>query len=237
MNIKSYAQFFEAKNIGVIYHFTSLISLYQIIKSNELETLRSLEGLPNLAKVNNMSDDYIYKYYFSFTRNKHFDHPEYSNNIDSILSCRIDIDGTKMSHKYKVIPASFYSNTGKNNYNKLDGSDESEEIVISNDNYLRNITAYITNINICDANIFYNEMLECINSEYEEKIEGVFSWIQEEFGIDTEEMNTIIESPEMVSDIFTVESSNMIYQHIFKFLKSKYPNLKIFKSEQLKLNF
>lgn len=198
--------------------------------------MRSLEGFPRLAAVNNMSDDYIYKYYFSFTRNKNFHYPEYSSNIDSILSCRIDIDGTKMSNKYKVLPASFYSNSGKH-ANSFEGSDESEEIVISNDMFLKNITSYITNINICNEDIFYNEMLEFINNESEEKIEGLFQWIEEEFDMNIEDITVMIESPDMASEVFNQEISNMIYQHIYNFLKSKYPNLKLFKSEQQKLNF
>lgn len=236
MYIKNFQQYFEAKNVGILYHFTSLIATYQIIKYDEMQTLRSLEGLPHFAKMHNMEDTYIYKYYFSFTRNKNFHHPQHSNDIDTSLTCRIDIDGTKMSNKYKIYPVSYYSNAGKP-ISGFGGSDESEEIVISDDNYLKGISKYIVNVNVCNKDMFHNEMLEFINTESEEKIEDIFTWVKEELGIESEEIDNIIESPENVQDIYSETITSQIYDIIYSFIKSKYPNLKEFKSEQMKLNY
>lgn len=232
MYIKNFQQYFEAKNVGVLYHFTSLLSLYQIIKMDELQSNRGLEGLPHFAEVNKI-DDYIDKYYFSFTRNKNFHYPEYSKEIDSVLSCRIDIDGTKMSNKYKIYPVSFYSNRGKVN-SGFEGVDESEEIIISNNNILEDITKYIININVCDEQTFYNEMLEVISNG---DVEDLFRGLKEEFDIEGDEIDAFIEEPETAGDGISEELCNEIYSHIYKFLKSKFPSLKMFKSEQQKLNY
>lgn len=228
-------KFNEAKNIGMLYHFTSLLSLYSIVRYDEMISQRSMEGLVNYAKITNLNQDYIHKYYISFTRNKNFTKPEFSSNIDSVLSCRIDFDGNKLSNKYSIKPVSFYSNRGKTNKDSFEGSDESEEIIIINSDVLPDVIRYIDNINICDSEYFYNEMLVVLEEEF--NVDQTFNFIKNVIGVNSEVIDTIVDDSDLASDLFTREVSDLIYDKIVEFLSTKFPNYKIFKSEQHKLLF
>lgn len=72
----------ESKQVGIIYHFTGIWNLYEMIKFDdfELKTLKS---------------------YISFTRNPTMFSPELRL---SKMQCRIMIDGDKLSNKYAISP-------------------------------------------------------------------------------------------------------------------------------------
>lgn len=73
---------FEGKQVGVIYHFTSIYSLYRILSASK----------PNLYTPLN---------YISCTRNSNMKSKELRLEKQC---CRITLDGDKLSHKYKIKP-------------------------------------------------------------------------------------------------------------------------------------
>lgn len=76
----------SAKQVGIIYHYTNLCRLIGILNDNTIEGSYSVIG--DCSNV-------------SFTRNQNF------HNIDHDilgLSCRLVIDGNKLSNNYKIKP-------------------------------------------------------------------------------------------------------------------------------------
>jgi len=73
---------FEGKQVGVIYHFTSIYSLYQILSKHQ----------PHLSTPLN---------YISCTRNFNMKSKELKLEKQC---CRITLDGDKLSQKYKIKP-------------------------------------------------------------------------------------------------------------------------------------
>ena len=82
----------EAKQVGLLYHYTSEEGLKGILNSNSIKT---------------SEEDYMghHLYYVSFTRNKNF-HKKTSNwNVKT--DYRITIDGDKLSNRYKIQPFAY----------------------------------------------------------------------------------------------------------------------------------
>jgi len=129
--IQSY-KLYESKNVGILYHFTSIENLIEIINSNEM--------------IGNGS--------ISFTRDKNFLDTTGAESIGSdSTECRIVVDGDKLSNKYKIRPYNFFSNisTRPNRETGLsiDGEDfiagpESEEVVLTD--RIENIKDYIIRV-------------------------------------------------------------------------------------------
>ena len=100
--MKRYKSYFEAKQVGIIYHFTPYENLISIIKDDAL-----------MIKNHN---------YLSFTRDKN------ANKSRLKLQCKIVLDGDKLSNKYKIEPFDYFNSE----YNKqhpigYSGQDEQEE--------------------------------------------------------------------------------------------------------------
>jgi hypothetical protein len=75
----------EAKEVGILYHFTSLLNIVSIVEMNELK-----------AKVEG---------YVSFTRDKNF--YKTKREIGSSVEASIIIDGNKLSETYKITPYNY----------------------------------------------------------------------------------------------------------------------------------
>lgn len=136
----------ESKQVGTIYHYTSIMAIFKILKENELRSLRSF------LTFDNKEIDYI-----SCTRNKNF-HLE--NPTISSSDIRIELNGNLLSTKYKIIPRDDnwkrieYIDNFNNKKTKLinvaeDGDDdnygnEMEESILTKQIF--NITKYINSI-------------------------------------------------------------------------------------------
>ena len=75
-----YIKKFESKQVGILYHYTSINSLFSILKDNKLKLFTSS---------------------ICFTRNKNL------AKITEFTHCRLVIDGDKLSNNYKLIPYDF----------------------------------------------------------------------------------------------------------------------------------
>lgn len=82
----------EAKQVGLLYHYTSADGLKGILDSNRI----------------NASEEYYMGrelYYVSFTRNKNF-HSR-TSKFGVKTDYRITLDGDKLSNKYKISPFAY----------------------------------------------------------------------------------------------------------------------------------
>jgi hypothetical protein len=137
-------ELYEAKQVGILYHFTNLISLYYIVKSNTLNSIRTVDSCGNLWRTYNLENKSKW-FYISFTRNKNlhktvpaFNHPS---------TCRITINGDKLSNKYKIYPI---------NYFKWHNEEDEECIIVQNN--LKYLSDYVLKIEIPNLKEFKNEL-------------------------------------------------------------------------------
>lgn len=160
--IHTFSTFLEAKSAGILYHFTSLFNLSQIAESNTLRTIRTIEGLDHIKAL----DKYRKTgntYYFSFTRNKLLNRS--STDLDHPITCRITVDGTKLSQKFKIEPINYFDAGNKHinsyydtveeiddeiklSHTRYTSKDESEEAIISTNDELKNFSEYILTIKL-----------------------------------------------------------------------------------------
>jgi hypothetical protein len=133
----------EAKQVGILYHFTGFKPLTKILKDNCLYSFRMLEREG-------------YNRYTSFTRNKNFNQVAKIFNLQTGINgwmrseigciCRITVDGDKLSNNYKFKPwrskifsrenpKSKWSQTPKviKKGKKYFSADESEERIFTNE--------------------------------------------------------------------------------------------------------
>ncbi len=105
----------EAKQVGLLYHYTSKDGLKGILKDNKLRA----------------SEEYYLGeelYFVSFTRNKDFHKKAYKFNVK--VDYRITLDGDKLSNKYRIKPFAYIPGWNyEDNYDYDWLEDESEEDV------------------------------------------------------------------------------------------------------------
>jgi hypothetical protein len=82
----------EAKQVGLLYHYTSVDGLKNILQSNQLKS----------SEENYMGNDLNF---ISFTRNKNFDKKGQKFNVKT--DYRITLDGDKLSNRYKIKPFAY----------------------------------------------------------------------------------------------------------------------------------
>jgi hypothetical protein len=114
----------ESKNIGILYHYTSLENALNIIKSGQLKSSISDQG----------------KEAISFTRNKNFHKRNTMNGVSNEV--RLVLDGTSLSNNYKISP---YSQSG---FEKNTPNFESEEVITSKTPFQIPIEKYMISIDV-----------------------------------------------------------------------------------------
>jgi hypothetical protein len=90
--MKSFLEYYtEAKQVGVLYHYTKFERLFDIIKQNQLT---GTDKVP----------------YVSFTRDKNFHAKgQHGSRLGIVVNeCRFVIDGDKLSHRYKLEPYDYF---------------------------------------------------------------------------------------------------------------------------------
>ena len=132
----------EGRQVGEIYHFTSLDSIYDILKSGKLE--------PSPDRSEKLG-------FISFTRNRAL------STLGGFKSqVRITIDGDKLSNKYQILPYAQLKTEVKRDekdwdkpYSRSTQNSESELIIPSKKYSGKiNITPYIKKLDI----IIYDDM-------------------------------------------------------------------------------
>jgi hypothetical protein len=126
----------EAKQVGIIYHYTTFEAGLKILQSNQLksgEAADSTNSNPVFA--------------ISFTRDKRF-HDNHvvgfdESSIGNKPQLRFTIDGNKLSNKFKVGP---YSQQGA--FSKDKKGFEAEERVISNKLFTISLSDYLISVDL-----------------------------------------------------------------------------------------
>lgn len=130
----------EAKQVGVIYHYTTFENGLKILQSNELKGSEASDSThANLV------------YAVSFTRDKRF-HDNHTIGFDIGSSgqrpqVRFTVDGDKLSNRYKIGPF-VQDATGSGVFRKNSEHFESEERVTSNKPFSIPILSYIESVDI-----------------------------------------------------------------------------------------
>jgi hypothetical protein len=110
-----------------VWHFTSLVSLFGILDKNKFELSKNEAKAPNKPTHK--------KYYMSLSRIRSGGFPERSARC---ISARIELDGRKLSQRYKGAATSYFSDTRTR--------DEFEDRLFSDDQYIENAKDYIKKI-------------------------------------------------------------------------------------------
>lgn len=123
-----FSKILEAKQVGILYHYTSLDNAINILKQNVLQTGEELS-------------------YISFTRNKNF-HKVKREGI--ITDMKFIINGDKLSEKYKIQPFNYFSHFQRDKLKEPLVYDEDEELIdffgTKFPYYIQNFKNYIISI-------------------------------------------------------------------------------------------
>lgn len=106
----------EAKQVGTLYHATTIDNLLMILKDNELISN------PKIKKTENGEIIDVHSLGISTSRNKLF---MYNGSIELML------DGNKLSEKYKVIPYNYFDDHFNNDISIYEKRNTAETIILS----------------------------------------------------------------------------------------------------------
>ena len=103
----------EAKQVGVLYHFTRYLNLLDILKSNKLKASITT-GYENVD-FRGKNTNFEIKPHVSFTRSNVAKNPNVANSNYSKMQTRevsvgLEIDGDKLSTRYNIVPYSMFDN-------------------------------------------------------------------------------------------------------------------------------
>ena len=137
----------EGKQVGVLYHYTSLKSALLILEHNELKPYKQVYGNENSSEHFN---------YVSLTRDNHFHRLA---RIIQGIQCRFIIDGDKLSHNYKITPYNDFEQDEfyQGRYGHRPYNDKQEEWIKGS---IKGIKNYIIKIQIIKDETFNKEKLE-----------------------------------------------------------------------------
>jgi hypothetical protein len=126
----------EAKQVGIIYHYTTFESGLKVLESNQLKSSDAADST-NAKPV----------FAISFTRDKRFHENHAVDFTNSSFGkrpqLRFTIDGNKLSNKFKVQP---YSQGGV--FDKGEKGFESEERVISDKLFTIPLSNYLISVDV-----------------------------------------------------------------------------------------
>ena len=123
----------EGKQVGILYHWTSFASLYNILQENYIKGGQRIRD-----DVKTMQGDIFYG--VSFTRDKFFH--GWKNRHYPMEVCII-VDGDKLSNNYKIFPYNDFFD-GKFKPNKK----EADEMETRTNRSIENVSKYIIRIEL-----------------------------------------------------------------------------------------
>ena len=157
--MKRYNSLIEAKQVGVLYHFTSFINALKILNKNML--------IPGANR------------YISFSRDKNFLNVARfslgSGSGGNPIGVAIVIDGDKLSNKYKITPYNYYASSEPSGgvltkYKHTPEEDETEETV---NKQITNLNKYIIKLivfeNLYDESFRVTRLLNDITAQNKEE--------------------------------------------------------------------
>jgi hypothetical protein len=139
--LKLYEEFNITESIAtpILFHFTKIESLYNILKNNTLNLSHNLG-----SKV----DEYGKKiYYMSFTRTKSTK-SGYGTKFINPNAVRITFDGTKLNNNYKFLPVDYWGYEKTLDIMNRPSTDETEDRLVSDKESIPNANKYIKRIDV-----------------------------------------------------------------------------------------
>lgn len=143
----------ESKQVGQLYHFTSVGNAMKILNSGTLLKSKKPEALLKVTKNVNMPPEMQYRReynpdavklnFISFTRDKYF-HKGERDSVNAVDIAFI-VDGDKLSHRYKIIPINMW------NLNDPHAEESEERVLLGNKQGIDNFMSYVTGILINKA--------------------------------------------------------------------------------------
>lgn len=136
----------EAKQRGVLYHFTSNESAISILEENIL----------NSSLISNTNNDFLKGKYtkgVSLTRDKFFHTENRSTSDIKSTEVKISLNGALLSNRYKIIPYNYFANT-----KKIENKPEFEELVLTEVG-ITPIIPYILQLEILDFDTKFSNAL------------------------------------------------------------------------------
>lgn len=130
-----------------LYHYTGIVKLFKIIKSNKLTTRQYYEKFK--------------QYSFSFSRSKQW---LYDTSIVEMFGvnneCAMVFNANKLSSKYKIYPYSFFNEFGRGEQEKSKLKyHEFEERILSKYPYMPNVKSYISGVCLSKRMIYNMDFL------------------------------------------------------------------------------
>ena len=147
----------EAKQVGILYHWTSLKNLEDIIKTNIIR--------PTYSEFDDEDNG------VSLTRSKN----KHQFGIAEAADCVIVLDGDKLSNNYKIKP---YNDTETAQYDDFGIFDEMEERLLG---AIKNLNKYIVKIILYKSDPKIESLLKEKNIPYELNLnESLRDWFEKE---------------------------------------------------------
>jgi len=147
----------EGKQVGIIYHYTSLPNLKNILSQNKLKgSYINIHGEETTG--------------VSTTRNKNF---KYDDNEVQIV-----LDGDKLSNNYKILPNDYWRRD-YNIPNNPQTQDEDEEVIITPKGYIENIKDYILSVDKIDNKESLQEQIPNIENELKPYLTSIVKHMEE----------------------------------------------------------
>lgn len=150
----------EAKQVGTIYHFTTLHNFVMMLE----ETFQTELGCEFFDFVS-------YNGYISTTRDRHLSWSNEGYNNNRSLQVRIAIDGDKLSNKHKIVPVNGLTTNDPdifgNDKLRVPHKSEKEELICPVNNKI-NLRKYILGIQI-----IYDDKVHLTKEDIEYKLNSV----------------------------------------------------------------
>jgi len=153
--MKKFNNFILEKATDILYHFTNIRRLKNILETNKLYLTSSIGSVADNNKNNNKM------YFFSLTRTKSIKHG-YGNRFSFDGAVRIKFDGKKLNYNNKIINIDYW-NAPRDVKSMINNTslDEMEERLISNKDEIKNINEYIISIDILNSKKeLYKDIIE-----------------------------------------------------------------------------
>ena len=149
----------EAKQVGILYHWTSLKNLEDIIKTNTIH--------PTYSEFDDEDNG------VSLTRSKN----KHQFGISEAADCVIVLDGDKLSNNYKIKP---YNDLEVAQYDDFGVFDEMEERLLGS---IKNLNKYVIKIILYKSDPKIESLLKEKNIPYELNLnESLYKWFKHRGG-------------------------------------------------------
>jgi len=225
----------ESKNLGTLYHFTNLQNASNIIKSNQIvaSTTESSDYQRDFQffkkKGQEVRDKGLsYLTFVSLTRDKLF--YKKRPKISSAPIVRFELDGNKLSSKYKIKPFNYYADEIENETDRFYSNEGEERVNLYTKGEISNLDRYTTRIcvllDFIEDNESYLKQAKELISTYPGKVISLYK--EKPMSIEDYEKNVLPTIEPYRDEEFLEEAKNSIKEALDEIkVKSPHNNLSV----------